>query len=45
MKNLGLNVPPGFTITTEACDFYYKNGKKISPEVIKQTEINLKMIQ
>jgi len=28
MTNLGVPVPPGFTITTEVCDFYYKNGKK-----------------
>lgn len=28
MTNLGLPVPPGFTITTEACDLFYKQGKK-----------------
>src|SRR5215207_8846368 len=28
MANLGLPVPPGFTITTEVCSFYYANGKK-----------------
>lgn len=28
MSSLGLPVPPGFTITTEACDEYYKLGKK-----------------
>src|SRR5712672_859680 len=27
MANLGLPVPPGFTITTEVCNFYYTNGK------------------
>jgi pyruvate,orthophosphate dikinase len=27
MSNLGLPVPPGFTITTEACTYYYKNGQ------------------
>src|SRR5262245_61962250 len=27
MANLGLPVPPGFTITTEVCTFYYENGK------------------
>ncbi|HEY1301425.1 MAG TPA: pyruvate, phosphate dikinase, partial [Stellaceae bacterium] len=27
MSNLGLPVPPGFTITTEACTYFYKNGK------------------
>ena len=27
MSNMGLPVPLGFTITTEVCDVYYKNGK------------------
>ena len=27
MANLGLPVPPGFTITTEVCTHYYKNGE------------------
>ena len=28
MANLGLPVPPGFTITTEVCVYYYANGEK-----------------
>lgn len=36
MTNVGLPVPPGFTITTEACDKYYKDGKKVSDDVKKQ---------
>lgn len=36
MKNLGLPVPDGFTITTEACNSYYENGKKLSDEINKQ---------
>jgi len=28
MTGLGVPVPPGFTITTDVCDFYYKNGQK-----------------
>ncbi len=36
MCSLGLNVPPGLTVTTEACLDYEKNGKKISDEVQKQ---------
>ncbi|MCR4287770.1 MAG: pyruvate, phosphate dikinase, partial [Deltaproteobacteria bacterium] len=28
MTNIGLPVPPGFTITTEVCDYYYRNNKK-----------------
>jgi len=29
MTNIGLPVPPGFTITTEACNEYYANGEKV----------------
>lgn len=36
MTNLGLPVPQGFTVTTEACIRYYKDGKKIAPEVVEQ---------
>ncbi len=31
MTNIGLPVPAGFTITTEVCDYYYKNEKKYPP--------------
>src|SRR5436853_26700 len=33
MCNLGLPVPPGFTITTEVCDYFYKNGRKYPPDL------------
>ena len=33
MTNIGLPVPQGFTITTEACTRYYEDGKTISPEI------------
>ena len=36
MTNLGLPIPAGFTITTEACTNYYDNGKEISEEIRKQ---------
>ncbi|MEC1743236.1 pyruvate, phosphate dikinase [Schinkia azotoformans] len=36
MTNIGLPVPSGFTITTEACNAYYDSGKAISPEVKEQ---------
>jgi len=36
MTNLGMPVPQGFTVTTEACTKYYDDGEKISPEVEKQ---------
>lgn len=32
MTNIKLPVPPGFTVTTEVCNYYYKNGKKYPPE-------------
>ncbi len=41
MKSLGINVPPGFTITTEACALYYKDGKKIGTDVRKQADLAL----
>ena len=36
MTNLGLPVPQGFTITTEACTQYYEDGRQISPEIQEQ---------
>ena len=33
MTNLGLPIPQGFTVTTEACTDYYKSGEKISDEI------------
>ena len=36
MTNLGLPIPQGFTVTTEACTDYYNNGKEISEEIRKQ---------
>ena len=36
MKSIGLPVPNGFTVTTEACNKYYDDGKVISEEVKKQ---------
>jgi len=36
MTKIGLPVPAGFTISTEACDYFYKNGKKYPPELKKQ---------
>ena len=38
MTNIGLPVPQGFTITTEACTKYYEDGKEISKEI--QDQIN-----
>lgn len=36
MSRLGLPVPQGFTVTTEACNAYYDAGKTISDDIIKQ---------
>lgn len=36
MTNLGLPIPQGFTVTTEACTNYYDNGKKVSDEIQRQ---------
>ena len=45
MAKLGLPVPPGFTISTEVCEYFYKNNKKITKQVIKQTQKELKIIE
>ncbi len=37
MTNIGLPVPQGFTITTEACTQYYEDGRKINDEIMGQT--------
>ena len=36
MTSLGLPIPQGFTVTTEACTDYYKSGEKISDEIKEQ---------
>ena len=36
MTNLGLPIPQGFTVTTEACTDYYNNNEKISEEIEAQ---------
>ena len=45
MAKLGLPVPPGFTISTKACDFFYKNDKKIPKKVIQQTKKEINIIE
>jgi len=41
MSNLGLPVPPGFTITTEVCTYFYDHGRKYPDELAAQTEAAL----
>ena len=36
MTNIGLPVPQGFTITTEACTQYYEDGRQINPEIMAE---------
>ncbi|MGX7014077.1 pyruvate, phosphate dikinase [Vagococcus silagei] len=45
MTRLGLPVPPGFTITTEACIEYLENGKTISTELKKEIERHLVLLE
>ena len=45
MTNLGLPIPQGFTITTEACTDYYAQGKKISEEIEKQVFENITKLE
>ena len=42
MTSLGLPVPQGFTVTTEACTKYYEDGKQISDEIMAQVKEALK---
>jgi len=45
MTNIGLPVPYGFTISTEACNDFYNNKKKISKEIEKQIMENIEKIE
>ena len=45
MTSIGLPVPRGFTVTTEACTKYYEDGEKLGDEVVKQIEEKLKELE
>ncbi len=45
MSSLGLPVPPGFTITTEVCDLYYKLGRKYPESLAGQIDANLAKLE
>lgn len=45
MSNLKLPIPPGFTITTEVCDLYYKNDRNYPEGLEEQVESNLKRLE
>ncbi|HXX17646.1 MAG TPA: pyruvate, phosphate dikinase [Candidatus Eremiobacteraceae bacterium] len=45
MTKIGLPVPAGFTISTEACDYYYKHDKKYPSELDKQVKENVARLE
>ena len=45
MANLKINVPPGFTISTEACRYYYENGQKLPPGLQEEVKKNLSKLE
>ena len=45
MTKIGLPVPAGFTISTETCDYFYKNGKKYPSELKKQVLDNVAKLE
>ena len=45
MTNLGLPVPQGFTITTEACTQYYEDGRKINDEIVAEIMENIEKME
>ena len=45
MSNLGMPVPNGFTITTEACNAYYSDGEKINDEIAAQMWAHLTWLE
>ena len=45
MTNIGLPVPQGFTITTEACTQYYDDGRKINDEIMSQAMEGVKRME
>jgi pyruvate, orthophosphate dikinase len=45
MTKIGLPVPAGFTISTGACDYFYKHGKKYPPELRKQVAAHVTKLE
>src|SRR5438309_6498590 len=45
MTRIGLPVPPGFTITTEVCSFFYDHGRNYPPELHDQVEAALAKVE
>ena len=45
MTRIGLPVPQGFTITTEACTKYYEDGRTINPEIMQEIMDNISIME
>ncbi|MDD4202642.1 MAG: pyruvate, phosphate dikinase [Candidatus Omnitrophica bacterium] len=45
MCSIGVPVPPGFTISTEVCDYYYKNGQKYPAEMHTQIDAAIEKLE
>ena len=45
MSNIGLPVPQGFTITTEACTQYYEDGRQINDEIMAEIMKNVEIME
>lgn len=45
MSNLGINVPPGFTLTTAVCDDYNAQGKKLPGDLMAEVMENVKTLE
>ena len=45
MTNIGLPVPSGFTVTTEACNKYYDDGKVLADSIIEEIKSNLAKLE
>ena len=45
MSNLGLNIPPGFTISSELCEYYYQNAKTLPKEFTDQFRKSITELQ
>ena len=45
MTHIGVPIPQGFTITTEACTLYYDSGKKLPESVIEEIFANVKAVE
>ena len=42
MTHIGVSIPQGFTITTEACTLYYNEGKKLPESLVKDVFLGIK---